>query len=180
MQDKNVLENAKKVLYGNYTKIEKAKEKLRNKLIKELDGNLSNAQILYSTIKELLILRRKIEKEKTPTDIQKEVDEFFRIHCANVGFSQAIKDLQRGLSILNGNRRNSPIEAKNILVEDGIYGSKTKAALKNVCNCYSSRTIKKYILKGIINNIIFDTKNNDKINTQELLNKTIKDLQEKL
>lgn len=180
MQDKNVFENAKKLLYGNDTKVEKTKEKLRNRLIKELGDNLSSAQILYSTIKELLVLRRKIEKEKTPIDIQKEVDKFFKIHCHNVGFSQAIKDLQRGLSILNRNRRNSPIEAKNILVEDGIYGPKTKAVLKNACNCYSSGTIKKYILKGIINNIIFDTKNNDKINTQELLNKTIKDLQEEL
>ena len=104
----------------------------------------------------------------------------FKKHCNNIGFSQAIKDLQRGLSILNKNRKNSPIEAKNILIEDGIYGTKTKAAFKNACNNYSSRIIKKYFLKGIINNIIFDTKNNYNINSEDLLYKTTKDLKEEL
>ncbi len=179
MQNQNVFENAAKILYEDSIKQQKI-NKLRNKLIKELGNNLSPAQILYSSISELLTLRRKIEKEKTPSCTQKEVVEFFQKHCNNIGFSQAIKDLQRGLSILNKNRKNSPIEAKNILIEDGIYGTKTKAAFKNACNNYSSRIIKKYILKGIINNIIFDTKNNYNINSEDLLYKTTKDLKEEL
>lgn len=179
MQNQNAFENPVEILYKSSIKQHKI-NKLRNRLIKELGDNLTSEQVFYATIRELLFLRRKIEKEKTPLCIQKEVDDFFQKHCNNVGFSQAIKDLQRGLSILNKNRRNSPIEAKNILIEDGIYGPKTKASFKNVCNHYSSRTIKKYILKGIINNIIFDTKNNNKINTQNLLNETIKDLKEEV
>ena len=71
-------------------------------------------------------------------------------------------------------------EAKNILKEDGIYGEKTKASLYEACKNYNSRVIKKYILKAVLNNIIFSTKNEIKIDTQKLLQNTKLSLEEKI
>lgn len=98
-----------------------------------------------------------------------EVINFLAHHAKFVGKEQAIKDLQRGISLLNKNRRKSPIEAKNILKEDGILLNKTYEALCDVCKNYSANVIKKYIKKGVLNNVIFDTKNNNKIDSKMLL-----------
>ncbi len=98
-----------------------------------------------------------------------EIISFLQPHIRLVGKFQAVKDLQRGLSLLNKNRRNSPIEVKNILLEDGVYGHKTQGCLCDVCKNYSVNVIKKYIKKGIQNNVIFDTKNNSSIDTKKLM-----------
>lgn len=58
---------------------------------------------------------------------------------------------------------------KNILKEDGVLGSKTCSALFNVCKNYPLNVVKKYIKRGILNNIIFDTKNNKNINSYKLV-----------
>ncbi|MBQ9149491.1 hypothetical protein IJX73_01025 [bacterium] len=84
------------------------------------------------------------------------------------------------MSLLNKNRKDCIIEAKNILKEDGIFDDKTKASLYETCKNYNSRVIKKYILKGVLNNIIFNTKNEVKIDTQKLLNDTKLSLEEKI
>ena len=81
---------------------------------------------------------------------------------------------------MNKNKKNCIIEAKNILKEDGIYGEKTKASLYEACKNYNSRVIKKYILKGVLNNIIFNTKNKINIDTRKLLNDTKLSLEEKI
>jgi len=71
-------------------------------------------------------------------------------------------------------------EAKNVLKEDGIYGEKTKSSLYEACKNYNSRVIKKYILKAVLNNIIFNTKNEVNIDTQKLLQNTKLSLEEKI
>ena len=144
----------------NYTR----KEKTRSYLINELFENLTPAKILYSSIEELTKLRQDIRFKQ----VVKFVDE----HIKNVGYEQAVKDLQAGLTILNGCKRNSPCECKNALKYDGIFGEKTKAALNDVCKNYSVRVIEKYIIKGIENNIIFDTKNSKNTNTEKLMERT--------
>lgn len=98
-----------------------------------------------------------------------EVINFLAYHSKFVGKEQAIKDLQRGISLLNKNRRKSPIDAKNVLKEDSVFLNKTYEALCDVCKNYSANIIKKHIKKGILNNVIFDTKNNNKIDSKMLL-----------
>ena len=144
----------------NYTR----KEKIRSYLINELYKNLTPAKILYSSIEELTKLRQELRFKK----VVKFIDE----HIKNVGYEQAVKDLQVGLTILNGCRKNSPCECKNALKDDGIYGDKTSSALKDVCRNYTANVIEKYIIKGIENNIIFDTKNRKNTNTQKLIEET--------
>ena len=144
----------------NYT----TQDKIRNYLINELYENLTPAKILYSSIEELTKLRQELRFKK----VVRFVDE----HIKNVGYEQAVKDLQVGLTILNGCRKNSPCECKNALKDDGIYGDKTSSALKDVCRNYTANVIEKYIIKGIENNIIFDTKNRKNTNTQKLMEET--------
>ena len=66
----------------NYTK----KEKLRSYLINELHEHLTPAKILYSSIEELTKLRQELRFKK----VVKFIDE----HIKNVGYEQAVKDLQ--------------------------------------------------------------------------------------
>ncbi len=110
----------------------------------------------------------------------KEIISFLQPHIALVGEAQAVKDLQRGLSLLNKNRKQSPIETKNILLQDGIYGNKTQACLCDVCKNYTPRVIKKYIKKGIQNNVIFDTKNNFSIDTEKLMDGLCANIERKM
>lgn len=97
-----------------------------------------------------------------------DISQFLNCHIKFVGQEQAIKDLQRGLNILNKNHRNSSIPAKNILKQDGVFFVKTFDCLCNACKNYSVNVIKKYIKKGILNNIVFDTKNRENIDTRLL------------
>lgn len=165
------------ILYQTTIKKEN-KENSKKQLIKELKNYISTAQILYSSEDELRKIRYFLYKNKTPQEKIEYIQNLLLKHANNVGLNQAIKDLQRSLSILNKNRKNSPINSKNILKEDGIFGEKTKATLKNICKNFDLFTIKKYFLKGIINNIIFDTKNKQNIDTEELIYTTIKVLKE--
>lgn len=168
-------EPLEKILYKNSID-KKLNEKRKNKLINELGDNLSNAEILYSSIDDLKRIRYFLYKNKTPQEAKEYILKLIKKHSAKVGLEQATKDLQRGLSILNKNRKNSPIEAKNILVEDGIFKDKTKATLEDVCKNYSLNVIKKYILIGIMNNIIFDTKNKSEIDTKKMLKEVVGNL----
>ena len=75
-----------------------------------------------------------------------EILNFIELIAQKLDEKQAIIALQTGLSLLNKNRKDCIIEAKNALKEDGIYGEKTKASLCEACKNYNSRVIKKYIL----------------------------------
>lgn len=94
--------------------------------------------------------------------------EYFNVHILNVGIDFAIRDLQLGLNLLNKKRQNSLLRVKDFLKEDGVFGFKTYGALFDVCKNYPLNVIKKYIKQGILNNIIFDTKNNKNINSYKL------------
>ena len=147
------------------------KRETRNKILSQIKTKLSNKQILYSSVEELKEIKDKedilfetylfpfvLPNEKNIDKI-KEIIIFLDNHARIVGHEQAIRDLQIGLSILNKNRRNSPIEAKNILKDDGIYGNKTFSCLCLVCKNYPAEIIKRYIKLGAKNNFIFNMKN---------------------
>ena len=142
---------------------EKKKPLTREKVLSLIKGELSNAKILYATKEELI-----------------EILNFIELIAQKLDEKQAVVALQTGLSLLNKNRKDCIIGAKNPLKEDGIYGEKTKASLYEACKNYNSRVIKKYILKGVLNNIIFNTKNETNIDTKKLLHDTKLSLEEKI
>lgn len=127
---------------------------------------------LLNLLSDLDCRYNKVSSESTDNAEQKmlEVMDLIQSHINSSGRTQSVKDLQRGLNILNKNRRQSPIKEKILLDEDGIFGNKTFACFNSICKNYTPRTIVKYIKKGAINNAIFNTKNNPKIITNELIN----------
>ena len=170
---------------------EKKKPLTREKILSLIKGELSNAKILYATKEELIEILKNEKREKFLSEFERlnnqtikekieEISDFIKFIAQKLDEKQAIIALQTGLSLLNKNRKDCIIEAKNALKEDGIYGEKTKASLYEACKNYNSRVIKKYILKGVLNNIIFNTKNESKIDTQKLLQNTKLTLEEKI
>ncbi|OGI00475.1 MAG: hypothetical protein A2Y25_12050 [Candidatus Melainabacteria bacterium GWF2_37_15] len=105
-----------------------------------------------------------------------EVTKFFKKHVAKVGEKQAIKDLQKAINMLNKGRKDSLIEEKRPLKEDGILGEKTYASFGYICKNYTARLINKFIRRAAINNTIFETKNDKTINTEKNINKIYNNL----
>ena len=170
---------------------EKKKPLTREKVLSLIKGELTNAKILYATKEELIEILKNERKEKFLSEFERlnnqtikekieEILDFIKFIAQKLDEKQAIIALQTGLSLLNKNRKDYVIEAKNALKEDGIYGNKTEASLYEACKNYNSRVIKKYILKAVLNNIIFNTKNEINIDTQKLLNDTKLCLEEKI
>ncbi len=127
---------------------------------------------LLNLLSDLDIRYNKVSSKNTYNMEQKmlEVMDLLQSHINFTGRTQSIKDLQRGLNILNKNRRQSSMKEKILLDKDGIFGNKTFSCFNNLCKNYTPRIIVKYIKKGAINNAIFSTKNDQKINTNELIN----------
>lgn len=107
-------------------------------------------------------------KINTDTSIKiQDILDFLQKHIKKVGTEQAVKDFQRGLNILNKYNKKSLIKFKQPVEEDGILGSQTYSCLSNICKNYSPMIIKKYITRGALNNVIFNTKNDKRINTDK-------------
>ncbi len=105
-----------------------------------------------------------------------EVTEFFKKHVAKVGEKQAIKDLQKAINMLNKGLKDSIVEEKRPLKENGILEEKTYAAFEYICKNYTARLINKFIRRAAINNAIFETKNDSRINTEKNVNKIYNNL----
>ena len=179
------------VIYLGMKFKEKKKPLTREKVLSLIKSEISNAKILYATKEELIEILKNEKREKFLSEFERlnnqtssekieEILDFIRFIAQKLDEKEAIIALQTGLSLLNKNRKDCIIEAKNALKEDGIYGEKTKASLCEACKNYNSRVIKKYILKAVLNNIIFNTKNENKIDTQKLLQNTKLFLEEKI
>jgi hypothetical protein len=128
-----------------------------NQLTNNLNTNSQNNLTQKTTRKTI---------NNTDNNIQ-EVLDFLQKHIKKVGTEQAVKDLQRGLNILNGYNKKSLIEAKRPIEEDGILGNQTYSCLENVCKYYSPIVLRKYIKRGAVNNAVFDTKNDRRIDTDK-------------
>lgn len=161
----------------------------REKILRLIKGNLSQAKVLYATREELLniLLNEKRENFLSETErlnnqtIDEKIDEIFDFInsiAQKLDEKQAIVALQTGLSLLNKNRKESIIPAKKALLEDGIFGEKTKASLYESCKYYNSRVIKKYILMALLNNIVFNTKDEIGIDTEKLIHEAKISLEE--
>ena len=132
---------------------EKKKPLTREKILSLIKGELTNAKILYATKEELIEILKNERRQKFLSEFErlnnqtsnekiKEILDFIELIAQKLDEKQAIIALQTGLSLLNKNRKDYIIEAKNVLKEDGIYGAKTKASLYEACKNYNSRVIK--------------------------------------
>ncbi|MCV6599092.1 MAG: hypothetical protein OIF36_01230 [Alphaproteobacteria bacterium] len=99
-------------------------------------------------IKENKVIKPSSTKEKIS-----ELNEFLQTHSKRVGKEQALKDLQRGLNILTGYKKEHQITEIIALKEDGILGNKTKSFLEKICSFYPLLEIKRAIKDGAFNNV---------------------------
>ncbi|MBQ8634988.1 hypothetical protein IJ425_02410 [bacterium] len=118
----------------------------------------------------------KIEQETQIGENIQELANFIQNHVITVGKEQAVLDFQVGLNLLNGYKKDSFIDAKIQLEEDSDFGEKTFSALLDVLKNYPVDVVNKFIKLGAINNEIWNTKNNNQIDT----NKTVEILTQKL
>lgn len=102
--------------------------------------------------------------------------QFLEKHIKRVGYIQAIKNLQYGLNIMNRGRQNFPGENFIQLDEDGDFGVKTYNCLLSLCKYASLELIFKNIKKAAITNAIFDTKNDNRVNTEKIVDNINNDL----
>ncbi len=105
-----------------------------------------------------------------------EITEFLKKHAGKVGEQQAVRDLQKAINMLNKGKKDSPVEEKQPLKEDGDLGEKTYGSLIFVFKNYTPRLINKFIRRAAINNAIFDTKNNNNVNTEKKVDKIYENL----
>lgn len=118
----------------------------------------------------------KDDSHLTLDEKNQEIVKFLKKHAENVGTIQAIKDFQKGMNLLNKGKKISPLKEKHPLKEDGHLGKKTFACLCSLNKNYPLNLIKKYIRRGAINNLIFKTKNDNRIDTEKEVNKIYSNL----
>lgn len=147
------------LLKANLTKEAQAEANVITQLQENLINNFNN-----NTVKQ--VVKTGKTNMDASTSIQ-EVLDFLQNHIQKVGTQQAVKDFQRGLNILNKYNKKSPIEAKRPIDEDGILGNQTYTCLSNVCKNYTPRIIQKYVRRGAVNNVVFDTKNDKRVDTDK-------------
>lgn len=99
---------------------------------------------------------------------EQEVAAFFKKHSEKVGHEQAVRDFQKAINNLR--------KFKPKLKEDGYMGEKTYEGISYICQYYPVRLINKFIRRAAINNVIFDTKNNERINTEKKVEKIYNNL----
>jgi len=135
-----------------------------------MDGAKQELNRLFDLMDDFKGASLKREKVNVDSDYAlQELKKFTNNHVQKVGMEQAVKDFQFGMNLLNKNKKESVIASKRQLKEDGDFGEKTLACFCDACKNYSPRVIKKYIRLGAIANVVFNTKNNSRINTDKLV-----------
>lgn len=158
--DNLIIENIVERLFSpkfdeNLTPSQRFSAEIRQKAL-ELQKNRQDASFTTEEMNELF--------EKVD-----EIAEFIRYHVGIVGKEHAIKDIQLAFNLLCNSKKNAILEELKVLKEDGYLGQKTFACLKHVCKHYSTEVIKEYLKLSAINNAIFETKNDNTINTKNLV-----------
>ena len=105
--------------------------------------------------------------------------DFISLYIREAGKEQAILDFQVGLNLLNGYKKDSPIEAKIKLEEDSHFGEKTFSALFNILKNYPVDVVKSFVKLGALNNRIWNTKNNKAIDTDKEVERVTDKLNER-
>lgn len=109
------------------------------------------------------------QNETEVNEDYKKIADFIKKHVIAVGKEQAMKDIQLALNLLCNSKKNAILEELKMLKEDGDFGKKTFSCLKHVCRHYSIDVIKEYLKLGAMNNAIFETQNDNNVDTKKLV-----------
>ncbi len=151
-------ETVKNKLFSTAAPSEKMNDEIRN-------------QVKQYREKGMAMLKQIAEEENplTEEDYRKicELGDFMLQYVNDFGERRAVLDFQTGLNMLTGYKKNAIVQEQIQLDEDMIFGEKTFRTILYVIKKYPIDVIKSYIKLGAANNIIWDTKNNPDIDTDE-------------
>lgn len=105
---------------------------------------------------------------KTPPALS-DLSSVLEAYYETFGKTDTIKALQCGLDIFCKERKHIFKPQKISL--DGKIDNNFINLIDKICNKYSTNVIEKYLVKGLMSNIIFETKDEKNINTNVLLSK---------
>lgn len=185
------IKSLKKYIKDEYF-YDKELPKISHQFIDKINQDLEDVEILnnnlllsksYNLLEEIKTDNQKILQKASELILEYQVNNkidkiqfsssncpsMLKIYCETFGETNAIKALQCGLDIFCKERKH--IFKPSKISIDGVINDKLINLIGNVSSKYSTDVIEKYLVKGLLSNIIFETKNTKNINTKELINK---------
>ena len=115
-----------------------------------------------------LIDKYDLTKKKFNSDVKSDIYPMLNLYSNNYGKERTVEALKSGLDIFLKQKKD--IFPKNVKLTDENW----LEILEFIQNNYPIQTIEKYLNKGLISNLVFETKNSKNINTSKLVDTALK------
>ena len=115
-----------------------------------------------------LIDKYDLTKKKFNSDVKSDIYPMLDFYSNNYGKERTVEALKSGLDIFLKQKKD--IFPQNVKLTDENW----LEILEFIQNNYPIQTIEKYLNKGLISNLVFETKNSKNINTSKLVDTALK------
>lgn len=115
-----------------------------------------------------LIDKYDLTKKKFNSDVKSDIYPILDFYSNNYGKERTVEALKSGLDIFLKQKKD--IFPQNVKLTDENW----LEILEFIQNNYPVQTIEKYLNKGLISNLVFETKNSKNINTSKLVDTALK------
>ena len=115
-----------------------------------------------------LIDKYDLTKKKFNSDVKSDIYPMLNLYSNNYGKERTVEALKSGLDIFLKQKKD--ISPQNVKLTDENW----LEILEFIQNNYPVQTIEKYLSRGLISNLIFETKNSKNINTSKLVDTALK------
>ena len=115
-----------------------------------------------------LIDKYDLTKKKFNSDVKSDIYPMLDFYSNNYGKERTVEALKSGLDIFLKQKKD--IFPQNVKLTD----ENLLEILEFIQNNYPIQTIEKYLNKGLISNLVFETKNSKNINTSKLVDTALK------
>lgn len=115
-----------------------------------------------------LIDKYDLTKKKFNSDVKSDIYPMLDFYSNNYGKGRVVEALKSGLDIFLKQKKD--IFPQNVKLTDENW----LEILEFIQNNYPIQTIEKYLSKGLISNLVFETKNSKNINTSKLVDTALK------
>ena len=115
-----------------------------------------------------LIDKYDLTKKKFNSDVKSDIYPMLNLYSNNYGKERTVEALKSGLDIFLKQKKD--ISPQNVKLTNENW----LEILEFIQNNYPIQTIEKYLNKGLISNLVFETKNSKNINTSKLVDTALK------
>ena len=115
-----------------------------------------------------LIDKYDLTKKEFNSDVKHDIYPMLNLYSNNYGKERTVEALKSGLDIFLKQKKD--IFPQNVKLTDENW----LEILEFIQNNYPIQTIEKYLNKGLISNLVFETKNSKNINTSKLVDTALK------